>query len=63
MAFVVVQHLSPDFKSLMDEIIGRHTKMDIFRVTDRVIVRRNSIYLIPPGKDMVISDGPPFVDR
>ena len=27
MAFVVVQHLSPDFKSLMDELLSRHTKM------------------------------------
>ena len=25
-AFVVVQHLSPDFKSLMDELLARHTE-------------------------------------
>ena len=57
MAFIVVQHLSPDFKSLMDEIMGRHTEMDIFRVTDKIKVRRNAIYLIPPGKEMIISEG------
>ena len=29
MAFVIVQHLSPDFKSLMDELLARHTRMPI----------------------------------
>ncbi|MDB2685783.1 ATP-binding protein [Mariniblastus sp.] len=57
MAFVVVQHLSPDFKSLMNEIMGRHTEMEVFRVEDRVKVQRNAIYLIPPGKEMIISEG------
>ena len=27
MAFVVIQHLSPDFKSLMDELLARHTSL------------------------------------
>ena len=57
MAFIVVQHLSPDFKSLMNEIMGRHTEMEIFRVTDKIKVRRNAIYLIPPGKEMIVSEG------
>ena len=57
MAFIVVQHLSPDFKSLMNEIMGRHTEMAVFRVTDRIKVRRNAIYLIPPGKEMIVSEG------
>ncbi len=57
MAFVVVQHLSPDFKSLMDEIIRRHTDMAVFRVTDGMRVKRNAIYLIPAGKEMIISEG------
>jgi two-component system CheB/CheR fusion protein len=29
LAFVVVQHLSPDFRSLMDELLARHTSMAI----------------------------------
>ncbi|WP_168565923.1 chemotaxis protein CheB [Crateriforma spongiae] len=57
MAFVVVQHLSPDFKSLMDELLARWTSMSINRVEDRMEVRPNSIYLIPPKKEMIISDG------
>ena len=57
LTFVVVQHLSPDFKSLMDELLSRHTKIRIFRVTDGMSVESNAIYLIPPKKEMVISGG------
>lgn len=57
MAFVVVQHLSPDFKSLMDELLARHTDMKIFRVEDGMPVEPNGIYLIPPKKYMALSYG------
>ncbi len=57
MAFVVIQHLSPDFKSLMDELLARHTDLPIHRAEDGMAVSANSIYLIPPKKEMIISDG------
>jgi two-component system, chemotaxis family, CheB/CheR fusion protein len=57
LAFVVVQHLSPDFKSLMNELLARHTKLAIHRVTDGMTIEANSIYPIPPKKDMIVSDG------
>ncbi len=57
LAFVVVQHLSPDFKSLMDELLSRHTDIAIHRVEDGMVVEPNAIYLIPPKKEMIISGG------
>ncbi|MCA9055385.1 MAG: PAS domain-containing protein, partial [Planctomycetaceae bacterium] len=57
MAFVVVQHLSPDFKSLMNELLARHTRMAIQVVTDGVELQPNTIYLIPPKKNMILQDG------
>src|SRR5687768_2016820 len=57
MAFVVVQHLSPDFKSLMDEILGRRTPLPIQLVEDAMVVEANHIYLIPPKAEMIISGG------
>jgi hypothetical protein len=57
MAFVVVQHLSPDFKSLMDEILARRTELPIRLVEDAMVVEANHIYLIPPKKEMIISGG------
>ena len=57
MAFVVVQHLSPDFRSLMPELIARHTQMPVVVAENGVRVEANSIYLMPPGKEMIIRDG------
>jgi len=54
LAFCVVQHLSPDYKSLMGELLSRHTKLNIFRVEDGMKIEANSIYLIPPKKNMTI---------
>ena len=56
-AFVIVQHLSPDYKSLMDELLARYTKMVIHRVEDGMMVEENHIYLIPPRMNMTIFHG------
>ncbi|MDQ2646292.1 MAG: PAS domain-containing protein, partial [Myxococcota bacterium] len=57
MAFVVVQHLSPDFKSVMDELLARKTRIPVHLVEDAMPVEPNRIYLIPPRKEMIISRG------
>ena len=53
-AFIVVQHLSPDFKSLMKELLKRRTNMPIHQVTEGMRLQPNSVYLIPPGEDLVL---------
>ena len=57
MAFVIVQHLAPDHKSLLTELIQRYTRMEVFEVEDGMAVRPNCAYIIPPGKDMAFIDG------
>jgi two-component system CheB/CheR fusion protein len=57
MAFVVVQHLSPDFKSVMDELLARKTTIPVLRVEHSMEVEADKIYLIPPKKDMIIANG------
>jgi two-component system, chemotaxis family, CheB/CheR fusion protein len=57
MAFVVVQHLSPDFKSLMNELLARRTDIAIDRVENGMLVEPDRIYLIPPKKEMIIAGG------
>ena len=54
MAFVVVQHLSPDFRSVMDELLARHCDLPIQHAEDNVEVEPNRVYLLPPKKEMVI---------
>lgn len=50
-AIVVIVHLSPGFKSLMDEILARHTDMPICNVTDGMPVEPNKIYLNNASKE------------
>ena len=56
MAFIVVQHLSPDFKSLMPQILARKTEMRVHAIQDQQKLEPNHVYVLPSGKDLVISD-------
>ncbi|MEX2442745.1 MAG: chemotaxis protein CheB [Alkalispirochaeta sp.] len=57
MAFVLVQHLAPDHKSMLSELIARYTRMDVLEVEDGMVVRPNCAYIIPPGFDMAFLNG------
>ena len=54
LAFVIVQHLSPDYKSLLKEILSKYTKMPVHQAKDGMLVEKNNIYLIPPKFNMEI---------
>ena len=56
-AYVVVQHLSPDHKSMMNNLLSRHTRMPVQMVEDGMPVQANQVYLIPPGAVMRVSGG------
>jgi len=56
-AFVIVQHLDPTHKDLMPELLQRTTGMKVFQVRDRMRVKPNCVYVIPPNKDMSILHG------
>ncbi len=57
MAFVLVQHLAPDYKSILTDLIQRYTRMKVFEVEDGMVVRPNCVYIIPPNKDMTFLKG------
>jgi two-component system, chemotaxis family, CheB/CheR fusion protein len=57
MAFVLVQHLAPDHKSMLAELIRRFTRMEVFEVEDGMRVRVNCAYIIPPNHDMAFING------
>lgn len=57
MAFVVVQHLDPNHASNLAEILARATKMPVAVVGDEPTVERNHVYVIPPGRDMIMLNG------
>ncbi|MCW7753451.1 PAS domain-containing protein [Desulfobotulus sp. H1] len=57
MAFVLVQHLSPDHKSILADLIRRYTRMQVFQVEDGMAVMPNCAYIIPPNRDMAFLNG------
>ncbi len=53
-SFVIVQHLSPDYKSMMGEILSRETAMKVTEVSDDMQIEPGHIYLMPPKWNVVI---------
>ncbi|MBN2656168.1 MAG: PAS domain-containing protein [Spirochaetales bacterium] len=56
-AFVVIQHLSPDYKSMMTELLARFTSMPIQQAEDGMSLKVNQVFLIPPRKNMTVYQG------
>ena len=57
MAFVLVQHLAPDHKSMLAELIRRYTPMPVVEVEDAMTVQVNHVYIIAPNHDMALLHG------
>ena len=56
-AFVLVQHLARDHKSLLSDLIRRYTKMQVFEVEDGMPIQANCAYIIPPNRDIALANG------
>ena len=56
-AYVIVQHLDPSYKGILVELLQRSTSMPVVEVSDRLAVEPNSVYVIPPNKDMSLLHG------
>jgi two-component system CheB/CheR fusion protein len=56
-SFVVVQHLSPDHKSLMVELLSKHTSMRVRQAEENIPLAPDTIFLIPPKAVMTVTGG------
>ena len=56
-AFVIVQHLSPHYKSILPALLEKETNMKVHQVEDKMPLKPNEIYVIPPNNYMNIVDG------
>lgn len=54
MAFVIIQHLDPSLVGMMPELLQRTTSMKVSQATDRLTLKPNCVYVIPPNKSMSI---------
>ncbi len=53
-AFVVIQHLSPDYKSMMGELLKKNTNLPIVQISDEMEVKPGHVYLIPPANNLIL---------
>jgi two-component system CheB/CheR fusion protein len=57
MAFVLVQHLAPNYTSILSDLIRRYTRLQVFEAEDGMTVQPNCTYVIPPNRDMELLNG------
>jgi two-component system CheB/CheR fusion protein len=57
MAFVLVQHLAPNYASILSDLIRRYTRLQVFEAEDGMTVQPNCTYVIPPNRDMELLNG------
>jgi two-component system CheB/CheR fusion protein len=56
LAYVIIQHLSPDHESILPEILGRKTDMRVHQVSNGMKIEANNVYVIPPNTFMSVID-------
>ncbi len=56
LAFVIVQHQDPTHRGTLVEILQRHTLLPVYQIEDQMQVSPNCIYVIPPNRDLSISN-------
>jgi two-component system, chemotaxis family, CheB/CheR fusion protein len=61
-SYVLIQHLSPDYKSLLVELVSRHTHMKVYEAEDNILVEKNCIYVIPNNKLITIKANKLFLE-
>lgn len=57
MAFIYVQHLSPDHKSMLTEILSKKTSMKVQEIDDMDKIMPNNVFVIPYNKGIEVTDG------
>jgi two-component system CheB/CheR fusion protein len=57
MAFIYVQHLSPDHKSMLTEILSKKTKMIVQEIDDMDKIQPDNLFVIPYNKGIEVTDG------
>src|SRR3954467_4721108 len=56
-AYVVILHLSPDHDSQLAQVLQAATPIPVEKVTEKVKVQPDHIYVVPPNQHLVIEDG------
>lgn len=56
LSFIIIQHLSPDYKSLLVELLSKHTDMRVVEASHDILVEKSTVYVIPNDKLLTIKN-------
>ncbi|HCY87141.1 MAG TPA: hypothetical protein DHV36_18555 [Desulfobacteraceae bacterium] len=56
-AYVIAQHLAPRYRSMLDSLLTKHTRLKIEIIKDGTRVRPDTLYITPPSKDVKLAGG------
>ena len=54
--YIVTQHMAPQHKSMMTELVGREASLPVLDITDGLEPKANHIYITPPNQDLTVED-------
>jgi len=57
LSYVVVQHLSPTYRSMMSQLLGRETTMPVRDIEDGMSPEPNTVYITPPNRNLTLLGG------
>lgn len=57
LAFIIIQHLSPNYKSLLVELVAKHTQMNVYEAREDELIEENCVYVIPNNKMITVEEG------
>lgn len=55
-SYVVIQHLSPTYRSMMVQLLGRETQMLVREITDQLAIEPNTVNIAPASHNVVIEN-------
>ena len=53
-AIVIIQHLSPDYRSFLDQLLQRHTRLAVKNIQDGMLIETKTVYVLPPNKEAIL---------
>lgn len=56
-SYIITIHIYPYQKSLLAEIIQRHSSIEVCDVQNNMLIKPNVVYVMPENKTMTINDG------
>src|SRR5262245_17178805 len=56
-AFVFIQHLSPQHESALPTLLSARTSLPVVQATDGIRIEANHVYVMPPNVHMEVVDG------